>query len=121
MNLEFILDEVRVLALIIDSISDKPSKTRDHSNLILLNSLQQLCSKWWESSREFFVLAQLYSQDDFQISQLINRSQVLLVIAVGCVAVTTLIMSKDSTSKALKFQLIAKALKVAYLTEIKLC
>jgi len=64
-----------------------------------LNHTQQLCAKWWEISREFFNLHLLYAYDEAElgISSLIWRSQVLMVVAVGYVAVVTLILSKEPT------------------------
>ena len=54
-----------------------------------------LCSKWWEISKEFFNLHKLYSNDaeSIEISRLIWQTQILLVVEVGLVAVTTLLLN----------------------------
>jgi hypothetical protein len=68
-----------VLQSLIDTISvrNKPGAF-DNANdsLILLNNLQHLCAKWWDTSKEFFNLNQLYAYDEegHGISGLIWRS-----------------------------------------------
>lgn len=128
-NLELILEEVKVLQKLIETINQQ-SSLADTANpidsLILLNNLQHLCAKWWDISKEFFNLNQLYAYDEegHGISGLIWRSQVLLVVAVGLVAVITLLLSKESCTLnqiSNRFSTLVKVLNSAYLTEVKLC
>jgi|LauGreDrversion4_2_1035121.scaffolds.fasta_scaffold106993_4 hypothetical protein len=55
-NLELILEEVKVLASLIETINIRKQSDDINDSLILLNNLQHLCAKWWDTSKEFFNL-----------------------------------------------------------------
>jgi hypothetical protein len=61
-NLELILEEVKILKLLLETLqkTNKPQVNVDAS-VDLLNHIQNLCAKWWEISREFFNLHLLYA------------------------------------------------------------
>lgn len=78
-------------------------------------------------SKEFYNLHLLYVGDDNPESQevcnLIARSQVLLVVAVGLIAVITLQASAEPIHNlviAFRFKLVNRVLEIAYLIQMKL-
>lgn len=78
---------------------EKDQTLNDEQKLVLLDRVQHLCQNWWVISKEFYNLHLLYVGDDNQESQevcnLIARSQVLLVVAIGLIAVITLQASAE--------------------------
>jgi hypothetical protein len=56
-----------------------------------------------------------------QISGLIGRSQIYLVVQIGIVAVITLVLSKREEIPATSFSTIYPLLSLAFETQIKLC
>lgn len=94
---------------------------------MLLDRVQHLCQNWWVVSKEFYNLHLLYVGDENQESQevcnLIARSQVLLVVAIGLIAVITLQSSAEPIQYLVisaRFKSISKALEIAYLIQMKL-
>lgn len=94
---------------------------------MLLDRVQHLCQNWWVVSKEFYNLHLLYVGDDNQESQevcnLIARSQVLLVVAIGLIAVITLQASAEPIKNlliSLRFKLVTRVLEIAYLIQMKL-
>jgi len=83
--------------------------------------IQQICAKWWEISKEFFNLQQLYTEEEDQklISQAIWNSQIVLIVEVGFLAVLTLILSKEEC--AYDFSTLVAAISNAYKVQVKLC
>lgn len=86
-----------------------------------------MCQNWWVISKEFYNLHLLYVGDDNQESQevccLIARSQVLLVVAIGLIAVITLQASAEPIHNlviAHRFKSVLKTLETAYLIQMKL-
>lgn len=100
-NLEQILQEVDDIFLLKNLLvgNERSQAFTDEQKLILLDRVQHLCQNWWVVSKEFYNLHLLYVGDDNQESQevcnLIARSQVLLVVAIGLIAVITLQASAE--------------------------
>ena len=102
-NLEQILQEVDDIFLLknllLNGNCDKNAHLSEDQKLVLLDRVQHLCQNWWVVSKEFYNLHLLYVGDENQESQevcnLIARSQVLLVVTIGLVAVITLQVSAE--------------------------
>jgi hypothetical protein len=81
-SIDKLLDDVKSLKKLCDSM-----------NSCNLEQMQEACAEWWSKSSEFFSLHSLYqrSEDDENksISELIWKSQIMLVATVGLIAATT--------------------------------
>ena len=58
-NLELIVEELKVFAGLVDTLSSAAVNLRqgnEEAILIILNKLQHLCANWWDISKEFFNL-----------------------------------------------------------------
>lgn len=107
--------------------NEKSAPLSDEQKLVLLDRVQHLCQNWWVISKEFYNLHLLYVGDDNTESQevcsFIARSQVLLVVAIGLIAVITLQASAEPIHNlviAHRFKLVSKTLEIAYLIQMKL-
>jgi hypothetical protein len=129
-NLEQILqevDDVFMLKNLLGSNNERNAPLSEEQKLVLLDRVQHLCQNWWVISKEFYNLHLLYVGDDNPESQevctLTARSQVLLVVAIGLIAVVTLQASAEPMHKLVissRFRLITKTLEIAYLIQMKL-
>ena len=120
------VDDIFILKNLLSS-SERSAPLSDEQKLVLLDRVQHLCQNWWVISKEFYNLHLLYVGDDNQESQevcsFIARSQVLLVVAIGLIAVITLQASSEPIRNLVisqRFKLVSKTLEIAYLIQMKL-
>ena len=111
-----------MLKNLLSGTNDKSAPLSNDQKLVLLDRVQHLCQNWWVVSKEFYNLHLLYVGDDNHESQevcsLISKSQVLLVVAIGLIAVVTLQVSAEPISRLIiskRFYLLSTVLELAYL------
>jgi hypothetical protein len=121
------VDDIFLLKNLLSGNGDKNISLSEDQKLVLLDRVQHLCQNWWVVSKEFYNLHLLYVGDDNQESQevcnLIARSQVLLVVAIGLIAVITLQASAEPINNlviSIRFKLVTRVLEIAYLIQMKL-
>lgn len=121
------MDDIFLLKNLLSGNGDKNISLSEDQKLVLLDRVQHLCQNWWVVSKEFYNLHLLYVGDDNQESQevcnLIARSQVLLVVAIGLIAVITLQTSAEPINNlviSIRFKLVTRVLEIAYLIQMKL-
>lgn len=121
------MDDIFLLKNLLSGNGDKNISLSEDQKLVLLDRVQHLCQNWWVVSKEFYNLHLLYVGDDNQESQevcnLIARSQVLLVVAIGLIAVITLQASAEPINNlviSIRFKLVTRVLEIAYLIQMKL-
>ena len=121
------MDDIFLLKNLLSGNGDKNISLSEDQKLVLLDRVQHLCQNWWVVSKEFYNLHLLYVGDDNQKSQevcnLIARSQVLLVVAIGLIAVITLQTSAEPINNlviSIRFKLVTRVLEIAYLIQMKL-
>lgn len=95
--MENVLEEIKVLHTLLETLNTDVDQSQSE---VTLDNLQYLCAKWWDISKEFFGLNQLYTYDEdslVPIGGLIWRSQILLVVSIGLVATITLLIRQEES------------------------